>query len=128
MLTWLSTFVEYSKIKKGCPFKTASSFLMYYLYIIYSVSSDIYYVGYSDNPERRLAEHNSKPFSTFASKHRPWVLNAVFKCGESESTAIQVERFIKKQKSRNLLEKLCDSTFVPSGFLAQLVRIPDVRD
>jgi hypothetical protein len=24
MLTWLSTFVEYSKIKKGCPFKTAS--------------------------------------------------------------------------------------------------------
>jgi putative endonuclease len=94
---------------------------MYYLYIIYSVSSDVYYVGYSDNPERRLAEHNSKPFSTFTSKHRPWVLNAVFKCGESESTSIRIERFIKKQKSRNLLEKLCDPTFVPSGFLAQLV-------
>ncbi len=41
---------------------------------------------------------------------------------------MKIERFIKKQKSRILLEKLIDPNFEPSGFLAQLIRVPHVRD
>ena len=88
---------------------------MYYIYILQSESSDHYYCGYSDEPWRRTVEHNTKPFNTYTSKYRPWVLVAVFECSENESRTIRIERFIKKQKSRKFIEKLIDPTFMPSG-------------
>ena len=100
---------------------------MFYLYILHSGSSDKYYVGYTNNPERRLHEHNNSEFNTYTSKHRPWVLTAVYECGEMEADAIKIERFIKKQKSRSLIEKLIQGCEL-GGILAQLVRVPHVRD
>ena len=105
-----------------------SAIFMYYIYIIYSNIADKFYVGYSDNPQRRLIDHNTKPFNTYTSKLRPWVLKAAFECGSIEGEAIKVERFIKKQKSRTLIEALIDPNFIPTGHLAQLVRVPDIRD
>lgn len=96
----------------------------YYLYILYSSLHDKHYVGYSNDPYRRLEEHNTKPFNTFTSKYRPWELAAVFIAGADEGTAIELERFIKKQKSRSLLKKLTDPSFIPDGYLAQMVRVP----
>ena len=101
---------------------------MFYLYILYSDSSDLYYVGSTEHPLKRLAEHNSDPKNTFTSKHRPWVLAALFKVGTIRGEAVTLERFIKKQKSRSLIEKLVNQDFEPSGKLAQLVRVPHVRD
>jgi len=40
---------------------------------------------------------------------------------------MKVERFIKKQKSRSLILKLVEGKEL-SGELAQLVRVPHVRD
>jgi putative endonuclease len=101
---------------------------MYYIYIIYSKTSDKFYIGYSDNPQRRVVEHNTKPFNTYTSKHRPWIIKAIFQCSLIEAEAIRIEKFIKKQKSRELIEKLADSNYIPTGYLAQLIRVPDVRD
>ncbi len=102
---------------------------MFYIYIIYSVSSNLYYVGYTSNFELRIIEHNTQQhFITFTSKHRPWIPKALFKCSEIELEAIKIERFIKKQKSRKLIELLCNPQFIPTGFLAQLVRVPKLRD
>lgn len=110
---------------------------MFYIYIIYSESSDKFYVGYSNDPFRRLTEHNTKPFNTYASKHRPWRLEAIFKCSQDEKEAIRIEKFIKQQKSRKLLKLLCDPQFSPTGELAKLPacrqaglesRIPQGRD
>jgi putative endonuclease len=101
---------------------------MYYFYIIYSPAADKFYVGYSDDPHRRLIEHNNKPFITFTSKYRPWVLKAIFECSAIKAEAIRIERFIKQQKSRKLLLQLCKPDFSPAGVLARLVRVPDVRD
>jgi len=53
---------------------------MYYIYILYSPNYDKYYVGYSNDPYRRVLEHNTKPFNTYTSKYRPWTLAAVFEC------------------------------------------------
>ena len=86
---------------------------MYYIYILYSESSDLYYVGYSNDPHRRLSEHNNKPLHAFTAKHRPWILKATFICGENEGETIKLERFIKKQKSRAMIEKLIDPSFIP---------------
>ena len=101
---------------------------MYYLYVIHSEIANLYYVGYTSDTQRRLIEHNNSPHNTFTSKHRPWVLKALFECGTSEPQAINLERFIKKQKSRKLIELLCHPHFIPVGKLSRLVRVPHVRD
>src|SRR5699024_5154821 len=100
----------------------------YYVYILYSSSADKYYVGSSSNPWKRLKQHNTVPYNTFTSKYRPWELRAVYRAGSTRSTAEGYERFIKRQKSRRLLEKLITPGFEPRGKLAQLVRVPQVRD
>ena len=69
---------------------------MFYIYILQSLTSHIYCSGYSDDPWRRVIEHNTKLFNTFTSKHRPWCLAAAFECSENESEAVRVERFIKR--------------------------------
>ena len=100
---------------------------MFYVYILYSATSDLYYVGYTKDYDQRVREHNQSLHSTFTSKHRPWDLKAVYFCGNDEKTAINMERFIKRQKSRRLIAKLIKGgTF--TGILAQLVRVPHVRD
>jgi putative endonuclease len=99
---------------------------MFYIYILYSPGADVFYVGHSDDPFRRLDEHNSSDHVTYTSKFRPWVLKAIFKVGENRNQALIIERFIKKQKSRNLIIKLIDGLEL-TGILAQLV-IPYVRD
>jgi putative endonuclease len=102
---------------------------MYYLYILYSQNSDKYYLGYTNDYNRRLKEHNEQTaFVTYTSKHRPWVLKAVFAVSKDEKDAIQIERYIKKQKSRKLVALLCNDNFIPTGKLAQLVRVPYLRD
>jgi putative endonuclease len=101
---------------------------MYYIYIIYSDVANLYYVGYTSDPHLRLIEHNNNPHNTFTSKHRPWVMKALFEYSTSESQTIIIERFIKKQKSRKLIEMLCNPGFIPEGKLTQLVRVPYLWD
>ena len=101
--------------------------MQFYIYILWSEVSDIYYVGYTSDYEKRLLEHNTSVNRTFTSKHRPWLLRAVFSCGNNESEAIRMERFIKRQKSRKLIEKLIAEDGFTGG-LARLVRVPYLRD
>ena len=52
---------------------------MYYIYILYSVASNVYYVGYTRNYNLRLIQQNEQDkFNTYTSKHIPWKLKAVF--------------------------------------------------
>ena len=101
---------------------------MYYIYIIYSISADKYYIGHSNDPWRRLLEHNSNDLDKFTGKYKPWDLKVTFKVSERKGDADKIEKFIKKQKSRKLLINLIDPDFTPIGYLAQLVRVPHVRN
>jgi putative endonuclease len=102
---------------------------MYFIYILYSSSANKHYVGYTTDINLRLHKHNHQEhFNTFTRKHRPWILGALFSCGNIESEAIKLERFIKRQKSKSVIEKLLIKDFIPTGSLAQLVRVPHVRD
>ena len=100
---------------------------MFYVYLIYSPSADRFYIGHSSNPWRRVDEHNQYGFNTYTSKFRPWNLKSIFSV-ESKSQAIRLEKFIKSQKSRRSIEKLVNPEFEPDGYLAQLVRVPHLRD
>jgi putative endonuclease len=100
---------------------------MYFIYILHSTSADIYYVGHTGDVKQRLKQHNELAESSFTSKHRPWVLKAVFSCSESRGLTMRVEKFIKKQKSKAFIDALIQG--VPlTGILTHLVRVPLVRD
>ena len=62
-------------------------------------------MGFSNDPERRLLEHNESPHLTFTSKHRPWKLVAQFVVGNEKGEAMKVEKYIKKRKSVAFVEK-----------------------
>ena len=101
--------------------------MKFYIYILYSETANIYYVGYSSDFIARLEQHNHSERTTFTSKHRPWTLKAAYFCGANDADAMAIEKFIKKQKSRTLIEKLISGEKF-TGRLAQLVRVPSIRD
>ena len=77
---------------------------MYVVYILYSKSTDHYYVGQTDNLDRRLTQHNSG-YSKSTKKGIPWELL----CTEEyfdRSAAIYRESIIKAKKSRKYIVNL----------------------
>jgi putative endonuclease len=78
--------------------------MTYSVYIIYSTKLDKYYVGYSENVDTRLVQHN-EGISTFTSKANDWQL---MHCESfpTRETAQKREREIKNKKSRKYIEWL----------------------
>jgi putative endonuclease len=89
------------------------------------LTSDKNYVGFSTDPWNRLLQHNTTDQATYTAKYRPWKLVSVFFCPGNKSDAVQIERFIKKQKSKKLITKMTEPQFAPTGILEKLIRIPD---
>ena len=52
--------------------------MMFYIYVLYSEKSDRYYVGHTNDVNRRLVEHNEISENSYTSKMRPWVLKCYF--------------------------------------------------
>ncbi|KMQ72027.1 GIY-YIG nuclease family protein [Chryseobacterium koreense] len=102
--------------------------MKYFIYILFSESSMIYYVGYTTDVSNRFVQHNEISLNSFTSKHRPWKLVAAFEVLGDESEAMRIERFIKKQKSSKFIEKIIDSNTELTGVLSKLVRVPSIRD
>jgi putative endonuclease len=64
----------------------------------------------------------------YTGKYDNWKLAAVLEASEERGEAMKLEKFIKKQKTKKLIDKLINPDFVLTGALAQLVRVPHVRD
>jgi putative endonuclease len=79
---------------------------MFFIYILQSEKNGQYYVGHTDDPERRLNEHNESRHNTFTSKNRPWKLMAKFLVSENRGDARQLEKYIKGRKSKYLIETI----------------------
>jgi putative endonuclease len=77
-----------------------------FVYIIQSASSDKFYVGETIDLQKRLDEHNSGLYKgAHTSNYNDWVLMAALPCRD-RSHARNVERHIKKMKSRKYIENL----------------------
>ena len=80
----------------------------FFVYILKSESSGRFYIGHTDNVQRRIAQHNdplyhgSKTTKRFAG---PWSL-VYSESFESRSDAMSRELQIKKWKSRKAIESL----------------------
>ncbi|MEO0896356.1 MAG: GIY-YIG nuclease family protein [Bacteroidota bacterium] len=100
---------------------------MYYLYILYSPSSDKYYVGQTNDIEARITDHNAgnRPEQTrkYTFKHRPWRLELSIPIQGDRKSVMEIERFIKNKKSRVFLERLIQAKGDDQR-LAQLLRVP----
>jgi len=81
---------------------------MHQVYIIYSTSTDRYYIGSTSvGVELRLKRHN-EGWTKSTKKGIPWKLK--FVCTYStKCEALSRERFIKNQKSRGFIEMLIES-------------------
>ncbi len=79
-------------------------FVMYFVYILYSAQRDRYYVGQTNDIEKRLESHLSG-ISGYTSKAKDWVL-VHSETYPSREEAIKRELEIKKKKSRIYIESL----------------------
>ena len=77
---------------------------MYVLYILYSERLDHYYVGYTNDLERRLSEHNRRK-GKYTDRGIPWTL-VYTEDYETKSDAEKREAYIKGRKSRLYIESL----------------------
>jgi putative endonuclease len=90
---------------------------MFYIYIIYSIRSDKYYIGMTSDVARRIEEHNDPSRENkFTLKHMPWELKLFFEVSETRGEALIVERFLKNQKSRAFIERLILAKDNPAYF------------
>ncbi len=101
---------------------------MFYIYILYSESADRYYIGHTDDPARRIEEHNTVIKNSYTFKFRPWIIKAVLKSPNRGERPERLRYYLKRMKSRKLIENLIHN---PEEFdkIVQLVRaIPTSRD
>ena len=79
---------------------------MFFVYILYSVSTNAYYIGQTLDLEVRIEEHNSKFYDkTSTAKAKDWELYFSINC-ETRTQAILIESHIKSMKSRKYYESL----------------------
>ena len=78
---------------------------MYFIYILYSVSANKYYVGHTDNLERRLFEHNNGMTRFTSNIASDWIIMYT-ETFESRTLAAKREREIKARKSRVHIKSL----------------------
>ena len=76
----------------------------HYVYIIYSKIADKYYVGHTNNLEKRIDKHNTN-HKGFTGKCNDWKL-IYTETFQSKIGAYAREREIKRWKSRKQIERL----------------------
>ena len=83
----------------------------YVVYILQSESTGRYYIGYTDNMERRLRQHNDPGYqSTKTTKRFPGPWNVVYsEMFDSRSEAMIREKQLKSWKSRVRVAQLVES-------------------
>ncbi|MEX0905534.1 MAG: GIY-YIG nuclease family protein [Balneolaceae bacterium] len=79
---------------------------MHYLYILFSERIDQYYSGQTKDINDRLPRHNAGK-SSATRKGVPWQLKKVVQF-ESKTEAIKAENWLKRMKSRRVMEQVID--------------------
>ncbi len=77
---------------------------MYFVYLIQSDFDNSFYVGYSQDPHKRLLAHNNGE-STYTRRKMPWKLLYTEEYN-SKSEALKREKFLKAQRNTEFYKKL----------------------
>jgi putative endonuclease len=79
---------------------------MFFIYILFSQSLNIYYIGFTSDLKDRLRKHNSN-HKGFTGTRSDWIVKYTEKF-ETKIEALNREKQIKNWKSRLMIEKLFD--------------------
>jgi len=78
----------------------------YFCYIIYSKSLNKFYIGETEDLDKRLQMHNEGYFKeSYTSKVSDWILYHVINCLNRKQARL-IEAHIKRMKSRKYIENL----------------------
>jgi putative endonuclease len=78
---------------------------MYYVYILKSLKDkDRFYIGLTNNLERRLKEHDEPSSDNYTYRYRPWKL-ATYVVFKNDSTAKKFESYLKTSSGRTFLQR-----------------------
>ena len=92
---------------------------MHYCYILYSGSSDRYYIGETEDISRRLLEHNNHMFKNASTViASDWEVYILFSLPD-RTIARAMERYIKKMKSRKFIERFKEDENFKNSILKQ---------
>ena len=79
---------------------------MHYVYILYSLQYDKFYIGQTHDIEARLAKHNSSFYKNkYTSFTDDWEYFWFESCSSKEISLL-IEKHIKKMKSRKYIQNL----------------------
>ena len=84
--------------------------MAYFIYILQSQTTRHYYVGHTDDLQKRVSQHNDPEYTltTYTKKHKgPWLL-VYFETFSTRNDAMKREREIKAKKSRHFIEGLIE--------------------
>ncbi|MFH1457417.1 MAG: GIY-YIG nuclease family protein [Patescibacteria group bacterium] len=76
---------------------------MYYVYIIYNNDHDKFYIGQTNNINKRIIEHNSG-VSKYTSKYSGKWMMKYTESFDNRTDAIKRERFLKNKKIKLVIE------------------------
>ena len=79
---------------------------MFYVYILASLARERFYIGYSEDPDQRLVEHNVVKVKS-TRPYRPWE-RVHLECYATETEARRRERYLKRMKNRDHIKKLIE--------------------
>jgi|LakMenE01Jun11ns_1017448.scaffolds.fasta_scaffold9959662_20 putative endonuclease len=77
---------------------------MFYVYVIYSEKVGKKYIGFTEDLELRLHQHNTDSLSIYTKNKGPWTLNYVESYG-TKKEAILRERYLKTGAGRDFLKR-----------------------
>ncbi|MCF7917785.1 GIY-YIG nuclease family protein [Candidatus Gracilibacteria bacterium] len=78
---------------------------MYSAYVLRSQKKDIFYIGHTQNIEKRLLEHNSRGNKKWAGRYQPWIL-VYIENFETRGQAMEREQYLKSLKRGNKWKEL----------------------
>ena len=78
--------------------------MQYFTYVLFSPTYDQIYIGFSNNPEKRLISHNELAKKGWTIRFRPWILlhQEAF---ETKKEAMAREKELKSAKGRRWIRE-----------------------
>ena len=80
--------------------------MQYFVYILYSVAQDLFYIGSCSNPEERLRKHLAN-HKGFTSRTKDWEI-CYLECFSEKTAAVKREKQLKSWKSKKKIQILVD--------------------
>ena len=90
---------------------------MHFLYILYSSSINKHYIGETPDVSFRVKQHNFHYFNkSFTKAASDWKVALSLECA-SKQEAVYLEKFVKRMKSRQFIEKVIANHEILSDIL-----------